>query len=627
MTFEAYSVAMRLRLVDMVTPVLGIISSGMRSLNKDTEAAKRNVSDLEKRLQSIKTLALTGGAMMGAGLYGLSLFEAPMKAAREYELAFTKFKTLNLGETVNKQADQFARSANLMGVSARELMETMGETVGLFGSYYTAQRLAPKIAALNAANSAIFQGKIGTIDEGASRSLAKFIDRRGGTHDEATFMRNLDLAQRLVTGSGGFIKFRDLDQFSQQAGTAFRGLSDAGILNMALLLQEQGGSRAGTSWMSLYQNLIAGRTPKKTMAMLQEYGLGHLSMETHATVGGKALKSMVMRDIKGADLLMANPPEWFRTVFLPALASHGITSEAAILKAANDLLSNRTGSSQGSIMSTQLLQIMRDANLAKNAMGYEQTIEAWKNDPNAKWAELTARWTDTLRELGLVVLPTAIKGLEGLTGVLKTVSSLSRDFPHLTGAIVLTGAALSGLTATGGALMLFRAGLSGLGLALGAGGAAAGAGGGLLAAVTGLLGPIGLAVAGVTALAAVLGLLKPGQKDDGKDHKDEHWERNHLGRGGEWVKNTRVVGARRGYMGSMENWVSDPDGGGHWQPVNVVPPASRPPVTINNKIVMPNGRVLAEVVTKEQTKEVTRPLTGISGFDGRQQLTPAGGGF
>ena len=181
MTFEAYSVAIRLRLNDLVTPALGMIGQHMRVLNTDAAAAQRSVSELEKRLQGIKNLGLIGGAIAGVGAVSLGLFEAPIKAAREYELAFTKFKTLNLGEAVNKQADQFARSASLMGISAKELMGTMSESVGLFGSYEAARRLAPKVAALNQANSAIFGGKIEGIDEGASRSLMKFIDRRGGT--------------------------------------------------------------------------------------------------------------------------------------------------------------------------------------------------------------------------------------------------------------------------------------------------------------------------------------------------------------------------------------------------------------------------------------------------------------
>lgn len=45
---------------------------------------------------------------------------------------------------------------------------------------------------------------------------------------------------------------------------------------------------------------------------------------------------------------------------------------------------------------------------------------------------------------------------------------------------------------------------------------------------------------------------------------------------------------------------------------------------IHNKIVMPNGRVLADVVTQVQTKDMAKPQGGMSSFDGRQSLVPAG---
>lgn len=415
MAFEAYSVAVKLSLINHV-------SSGMALISKSLVSTGQDVDKLNSKLASIGKQGAIGAAMLAGGLGLAAIFKAPLDAARQYELSFTKFKTMNLGASINREADNFARSANVLGVSAKDLMSSLSESVGLFGDFSLAKKLAPQIAALNAANSAIFAGKIGHIDEGSTRSLMKFIDRRGGTHDEPTFLKNLDLAQKMVTGSGGFIKFRDLDQFSQMGGTAFRGLSDEGILNMSLLLQEQGGARAGTSFMSLYQNLVAGRTPKKTMGMLQEFGLGQLKMETHGAVGGKPLKSLVMTNIKDSALLQANPPEWMRSVFLPALATHGITKEADILKATNDLISNRTASSQGSIMTTQQLQILRDSTLSRNAMGYNQTIQVYKDDPNSKFANLGARWNGLLVNLGISVLPLAIRALEKLNPIIASMA-------------------------------------------------------------------------------------------------------------------------------------------------------------------------------------------------------------
>lgn len=416
MAFEMYSVAVKLSLINNV-------SAGLSLISKSLGAAGTDADRLNSKLASIGKQAAIGGAMFAGGVAIAGLFKAPLDAARQYDLAFTKFKTMNLGAEVNRQADGFARSANVLGVSAKDMMASLSESVGLFGNFDLAKKLAPQIAGLNAANSAIFAGKVGHIDEGSTRALMKFIDRRGGTHDEATFMRNLNLAERMVTGSGGFIKFRDLDQFSQMGGTAFRGLSDEGILNMSLLLQEQGGAKAGTSLMSTYQNLIAGRTPKKTMAMLAEYGLGDLKMETHGAVGGKQIKSLVMGNIKNGELLQANPPEWIRSVFLPALSAHGVTGESQVLKATNDLISNRTASNQASIMGTQQLQLIRDANLARNAMGVDQVQKAYADDPNSKFANLTARWNDLLVNLGNAILPTVIGALEKLIPMVQSASA------------------------------------------------------------------------------------------------------------------------------------------------------------------------------------------------------------
>jgi len=603
--FEAYKIGVRISVINNA-------SVGLAALGRDVLRTEAQFTQLEKRIQSIKNMTLKGGLMVGLGAAGLSLFEAPIKAAREYELSFTKFKTLNLGDAVNKQADQFARSANLMGISAKELMETMSESVSLFGNFDTAQKLAPQLALLNKANSAIFHGKIDHIDEGSTRSLMKFIDRRGGTHDEASFTRNLDLAQRMVTGSGGFLKFRDLDQFSQQGGTAFRALSDEGLVNMALLLQEQGGARAGTSLMSIYQNLVAGRTPKKTMAMLQEYGLGELAMQEHGTVGGKSMKSLVMQNIKNADMLQANPAEWMRSTLLPALASKGITDEKGILKAVNDLLSNRNASGQASIMSTQLLQLVRDANLTKNAMGAQQTIDQYKKDPNAKFADLQAKYNGLLVELGLIALPPVIRALETLIPMIRSAATWAREHSTTTKLLMGAFAGLAGAMAIGGTILLVTAALRGLGLALAfqaIGGAAGistlataigGAGStALVGALGALASPIGIAVLALGTLAAAAYAFRPLTQGEIDSYKTE---------GG--VKLTPDA-KRRIEAGEL--------GGGRQD--QFVRPGGQRSVVMKGDVHI-DGRKAGQVIWQEMNADMSRPQTGPSTFDSGMGLRP-----
>lgn len=363
-----------------------------------------------------------GEAMIPLAVGAAGVYETKKlyDSARDYETVFQRFKAMNLGEEINKEADEFARGAARYGVSATELMKVLSESVGLFGSFEEAKRFAPKISELSRANQMIFQGKTGDLDEHGMMGLMKFIDRRGGFADDASFQRNLDLAERLVTGSGGRIKFSDLDQFSQRGGTAFRGLSDEGVMGMAGLIIEQGGSAAGVAMMSMYQNLIAGRTTKKSLALMSELGLGDLTQISTGNMGEKQIKSLVLQNLKGAELLQSDPRQWFNTVLMPQLADKGITDRGEIIKTINDILSNRTASNQATIHSAQSLQLERDYHLVKNSVGASQVIDLYKNTGAGAEADFEAAWTDFKTEFGKGVLPQ-------VTSMLKEAADFFRD--------------------------------------------------------------------------------------------------------------------------------------------------------------------------------------------------------
>jgi hypothetical protein len=347
------------------------------------------------------------------------------EGAKEYQDEFNRFKALNLGYQVNDEADKFVKSTHTFGVAQKDLMKAMSESVGLFGSFDEAAKFTPQLVELGKANAAIYGDKNGRLDDEGLKSLLKFIDREGGFKDEASFNESLDLAEQLVTGSGGFLHFQDLGAFSQNAGTAFRSLSKEGKLHMEGLMIEQGGAKAGTALMSIYQNLVAGRTPKKTMGMLQDLGLATLQMQEHGSVGGKPMKSLVMTDIAQRSLLQSDPARWMDEVLLPALARKGITSEADVLKAVNDVLSNRTASNQGSIMTTQQFQIMRDYHLAKGAMGAKQVTDLYKNSASGAEDDFTAAWTDFKNQFGKTILPAITNMLRVGADILRTIGGIN----------------------------------------------------------------------------------------------------------------------------------------------------------------------------------------------------------
>lgn len=603
--FEAFSVSVKLKLIDAVTAPLIALASQFSALQNRVNSTNAALMATEARLKSIRGLAIGGAFALGAGAAGLGLFEAPIEAARRYELAFTKFKNLNLGDAINAQADKFARGSRLMGISATQLMQTLSESVGILGNYKDAAQLVPMLAQVNAANAAVYGDKVGQLDEGSSRALMQFIDRRGGTKDETSFRRNLDLAEKMVTGSGGFIKFRDLASFSQQAGTAFRGLSDQGILNYAMILQEQGGNRAGTALMSLYQNLIAGRTPKKTMEMLEAIGLGRIGQAQAGTFGGRTITTTKFSLFpEFAEKLQSDPVAFFRETWLPALAKRGITSQADIIRMTNDLLSNRTASGQGTILSTQLFQILRDANLTSNAKGFAETIAQWRKDPNSKFAELSARWQDTLIELGEDVLPVTIKATQGLSSSLSGLSDVMSKFPKLTSGLALGAGGLFALGVIGGTLSLVTAGIRGLGLVLSVG-SAVGLGGKLAAAAAGLgqlaLG-VGVFASAYAATRAIAEAITP------KDWTFGSWLYNVTHPNDPGMR-PDVVPGHGVSRGTVSRWLA--------------PMSSSKPVQVHTDISI-DGKKVASAVSTHTDKALQRPQIGPNLFDPSMTLLPAG---
>lgn len=150
--------------------------------------------------------------------------------------------------------------------------------------------------------------------------------------------------------------------------------------------------------------------------------------------------------------------------------------------------------------------------------------------------------------------------------------------------------------------MLLKAGFSGLGLVLSAGGA-----GGMVGQVTAVSSAIkimsttllwakGILVAGAVGWG-IGTLISDNMSDDMKER---------IGR-----RLTKFM-ARMGSQEAQDALDSES---------RFVRSQHQSRAMINNKIVMPDGRVLAHVVTQEQTKEAAKPQAGSSRFDGR--MTPA----
>lgn len=603
--FDAYKVAVKLSLVNGVSAGLAGLALQFQRLNKDVDKTQNSLFGIKKQMLEIKRLGMVGGAMAIAGGFGLSLFKGPVEAASEYERAYTRFKTLNLGELANKQADHFARAAQRFGTSSTDMMDALHASVGLMGGMKNATAVAPMLAELNAANGVLFGGKIQALDSGSVGAIMRFNDMRGLTDSPSDFKRGLNLAQRMVTGSGGMIKFTDLQQMAKRGGAAFKGLSDDGVLMLASIMQEQGGNATGTGLMSMYQNLIAGRTTKKAMAKLSDAGLARLGYVSHGMVGGKEYKTLQVTDIIDAKMMRENPGMWLMKYAAPAAKKAGAKSQSEVVAFINDLLSNRTGSNMGAAFTTQQFQAMRDFNLAKNAMGVDQTIDAAKDTNAGKFADMTKRWKDLMIEVGIMVLPTVNRSLENMIGILKAVKGFATDFPVLAKGLVFSFGILSLLIGAGGLVMLSAAAFKSLGLAFAIGGGKAG----LAGMVTETASSIAIFGKVIGVVGGVVAAWMAGQEVGG-------WINNHLS--GD-TKNTigRVIASLLSTVG-VKNAQDAIDSENRYIRTQKQSGGKQGNVYLDGKHV---GVILAPHISNEQARAASKPQAGSSRFDGR--MTPA----
>src|ERR1700685_1749620 len=129
MSFTAYSVAIRLRLLDSVSTGLVAMAGQFSLLNKHVNASQASVQALERRLKSLKLMGFFGGAAVGLGAVGLYSLKGPLEEAKKWQQEAARFSSLGFGTKVNQDAEQFARGMKTYGTSAVENLTLVADAV------------------------------------------------------------------------------------------------------------------------------------------------------------------------------------------------------------------------------------------------------------------------------------------------------------------------------------------------------------------------------------------------------------------------------------------------------------------------------------------------------------------
>ncbi|WP_052960078.1 hypothetical protein [Pseudomonas fluorescens] len=451
MAFEAYSVTVKLSLINHVSAGLALISRGLHTAGQDADR-------LNRQLSSIGRQAAIGGAMFAGGLGIAAMFKAPLDEAKKFQNETERFRSLGLGDAVTADAVKFAKGMNSYGVSVRENLGLLRDAQTVFGDFHEAKMVAPLLAKMKFANAALYGEEGGAMKDKAFMDMLKVIEMRGGLASEQAFFKQANMIQQVQTATGGRVGANEFLNFIKTGGVAAKGLTDENFYyNMEPLIQEMGGQRVGTGFMSGYQNLVQGRTTARAANELMRIGMLDPALVEYNKIGN--IKQIKPGAVKGTDLMVSNPFEWMQSVMLPAFASKGITDRQAILNEIGAIFTNRTASQFYATMYLQQENIRKNMKLNAGAAGIDELEANAKKTLTGRELELAAKWRDLNLALGDQILPLAITAVTKLSNVIVDLTKWMSENPGKVKAFTYSLLGLSAFLMGGGLInMVIAAG-------------------------------------------------------------------------------------------------------------------------------------------------------------------------
>lgn len=664
MAFEAYSVAVKLSLINHV-------SAGMALISKSLAATGGDVDKLNAKLASIGKQGAIGAAMFAGGLGLAAMFKGPLDEAKKFQNETERFRSLGLGDKVTADAVKFASGMNTYGTSIRENLGLLRDAQTVFGDFHEAQMVTPLLAKMKFANAALYGDEGGAMKDKAFMDMLKVIEMRGGLASKEAFYSQANMIQQVQTATGGRVSANEYLNLIKTGGVAAKGMKDANFYyNMEPLVQEMGGFRVGTGLMSGYQNLVQGRTTARAAEELMRLGMLDPKKVVYNKIGN--IKQIKPGAVAGSDLMVEDPYAWMKNVMLPAFASKGITGRQDVLNEIGAIFTNRTASNLYSTMYTQMANIDKNIKLNSGAAGIDELDANAKKTLAGKEIELGKKWLDLQLKLGEVILPLAIKAVDGLNDAIKKMTVWIDANPGKVKALTYAFMGLAAFLITGGLInMVIAAGrgfwLLGKALVFVATGGLApmipfiarmgtylvmfimNAGKAVIFLGRALLmNPIGLVITAIAAAAFLLwnnwAEISGALKLMWGDMKTGFVQLFHGDIGGAFksfalvfmtgwqtIFNTLIAGANAILPASMQisktTFADDYRNGGKpkepWSPMVAPVPSKQSSGGDQNINLYLDGKKLTDVVIQRAAKEAMRPRTGTQGFDpSRSMLMP-----
>lgn len=626
MSFEAYSVAVRLKLIDDVGGSLLLMSGQLQKTGREVDV-------LQSKLTALHKLAIGGAGATAAGLMGLGIIGKALKPAEEYTSQLVKMNMagMNQVEIAEAVGAAWKLTAQNMTTTATGNLKALLDLRNVTGDWKEAKEFLPIMARMQTVLAASKDGKLSQHADDLAFSAMKALDIRGAVNDPERLKAQADLMTRVIIGTQGRVtpeQYQSIFSFARQA--KFSLSDDFAYKYLPTLMLENatkggggGGSKGvGPMLAALYRFSNQGFVNRKSLPLLAELGwLGNGSVLRTSTPG------TVVAPLKDSQQAAANSFLWAQERFKGIdayLAKHHIANtDANVLQIINQ--ATRGNQLAGSLLGEYYIKkknFERDRHLMEGVMSPEDAYKAaMTKDPATARRALQASWENFETSMMMNVVPIIVPALNSLSKELNNIGDFARHHPNMTKDLVIGFGALSGVLAVGGSLItgiaITRLAFGGLSSKVAAVGEAAEGAVSTVAKFGRGLGALTAAAAPLMAMLAVKEWAEDQTHDRERVDTLQSWSS-----GLKSILPSFMGDPTKGATGRYMAARGELDGTGG----DYVRAGGRSSIgTIQNIITLPDKRVLAEVVTEVLAKELNRPPVSANRFDGRMNLAPVSG--
>lgn len=587
--FDAYKVAVKLSLTNEVSKGLILLSSQFAKLNKDATL-------LQAKLKSLKTQALFGAGMAGAGFLGLDLFGKILKPAEDYnhQLNIMNMQGMKHQQIAEAVAAAWKTARIVQTSTATGNLKTFIDLKTVFGHAKEAAQYLPEIARIQAVLKASSESSIRGNAESLGLSMARALDIRGAVFNSAMFNQQAEMMAKVLVATQGRVAPSDYQNLFKYARQATMGLSNRFLYQelptFMMQMKTSGGGGGGShggfgvSLAAFNRLFVQGVMSKSVVAGLQ--GLGLLSNKAGLTTTTSGTILLPGQHVKGIGLAISDPFQYVQQILLPAIfKKYGNNLTNQQLNAI--IASTFKGASSTALFGIdqfafKAANVYRDERLIKMAKDPRTAYKmAMSNDPFTVNTALSAQWENLKTAFGMSVVPIILPALIKLTDGLTLFASWLRKNQEVAKVLALSFATLAGTLAFSGTVLVLNAAFKALSLTL----ASAGAAGSVarLASLFTLVGNIGklgaLGAIGYTTYQGTKGFL-------------------------------HITGADK-KLGEFGSWIYDK-----------THPSENPNLIIHTHVHL-DSRQVAKSVTRVQAKAAATPTATTTTYNPAMSLVPA----